>query len=283
MLFGLAALSLLPMALAQRQCFYPNGERDTGGVPCGVDGGASGHTHCCYSGAYCLSNGLCFEKKSLTMYRSSCTDSTFGSDKCGQICLGGNLGGVDYSHSGVWTCGDDRFTCHSASCAINNFTLDGGILQYNDALLTDVTELALSASASGSSSPATTTVTETVRVTSTAGAESIEAGEIGSVEAPSGVSTAAAAGIGAGVGIPLLLLAAALLFLLFRERKKRQAFQNQLQHYGISTKYPPQVDPTSQYQPVDAGGHYHAQHMQQPKPVQPPSELTADPRYELHH
>lgn len=90
---SLIILGLSSLALAQRQCFYPNGDRDPNGKPCGVDNGGSEHTHCCYDGHYCLDNGLCFAKSDLTMYRSSCTDSTFGSDKCGQICTGGTRGG----------------------------------------------------------------------------------------------------------------------------------------------------------------------------------------------
>jgi hypothetical protein len=160
--------------------------------------------------------------------------------------------------------------------------MSGAKLQYNDALLADVTALSALESATASGSPATATVTTTIRVTSTAGPESAEAGEVGTVESAGGVSTAAAAGIGAGVGVPLLVAAAVLLFLLLRERKKRKAYQDQLAYYGITTKSPPSHDPTqAQYQPVtEHTGHYH---VEQPKPVPPPSELTADPRYELQH
>lgn len=90
-------LALFATTTAQK-CFWPNGNPAKDGfrnnlepIPCPA-GGDKDFAACCYPGDYCLSNGLCFEKVGLTMYRAGCTDKSFLSPLCGQYCIGKDTG-----------------------------------------------------------------------------------------------------------------------------------------------------------------------------------------------
>lgn len=136
---------------------------------------------------------------------------------------------VDSSHSGVWTCGDDLFSCHSAGCGSSNFTVSGAKLLFNEALENDVGELTASGSVSGSVAAQTVTTTVTTTTTATPDPEASSP-----TSTSGGISTAAAAGIGAGVGVPLAIAVASLLFLLFRERRQRKDYQNKLMQASMT-------------------------------------------------
>ena len=63
-------------------CYYPNGNSSPGDIPCS-SGFASA---CCPSGWNCESNGLCSLAAQGFYGRYTCTDKTWGSDNCPQIC-----------------------------------------------------------------------------------------------------------------------------------------------------------------------------------------------------
>ncbi len=71
-----------------QECFYPNGDPAiSDDHPCSLDG----HSTCCPLNWQCLSNGLCYLEKEGYLGRYTCTDQTWESDKCPQICLYGKF------------------------------------------------------------------------------------------------------------------------------------------------------------------------------------------------
>lgn len=67
-------------------CFNPDGSAEPYAVPCASEG----ESHCC-SGAsgICLSNGYCMDYlQPFAVWRGSCTDRTWGSANCPQVCTG---------------------------------------------------------------------------------------------------------------------------------------------------------------------------------------------------
>lgn len=78
---------LAAMSLAQ-DCYWPAGSPASPLIACGTTAADSTNSACCYKGHYCLSNGLCFEPASMTMYRGGCTDKRFKSPSCSSYCYG---------------------------------------------------------------------------------------------------------------------------------------------------------------------------------------------------
>lgn len=74
-----------------RGCYYPD-KTPSRGTPCRPNDAVS---PCCGPGFVCLSNGLCSpgseDRKNYQyqLYRSSCTDPTWNSMDCPQVCVGG--------------------------------------------------------------------------------------------------------------------------------------------------------------------------------------------------
>ena len=75
------------ISMSVQTCYYPDGQKDPNGIPCQNTTSADQYSACCGFGAYCLSNGLCFNPDGLMVARSSCTDHLFASDSCGLYCL----------------------------------------------------------------------------------------------------------------------------------------------------------------------------------------------------
>src|SRR5438105_2981604 len=73
-------------ALATDTCYFPNGEVAHNGVPCGPS-----PSKCCDGEGLCLSNGLCFQPSGNILARSSCTDPSWSSSECTDICKDGAL------------------------------------------------------------------------------------------------------------------------------------------------------------------------------------------------
>lgn len=85
----------------KRNCFFPNGSKADSDTNCnaGVD------SVCCGKGFVCLGNGVCMDNSTIvdgkiagTLWRGSCTDSSWNSPLCPKYCnqpsgpLQGNLG-----------------------------------------------------------------------------------------------------------------------------------------------------------------------------------------------
>ncbi|CAG8971510.1 hypothetical protein HYALB_00005406 [Hymenoscyphus albidus] len=85
----------------KRQCFFPNGNKADSDTNCN----AGTESVCCGRGFVCLENGVCMDNSTMvdgkiagTLWRGSCTDSTWNSPLCPKYCnlpsgpLQGNLG-----------------------------------------------------------------------------------------------------------------------------------------------------------------------------------------------
>ncbi|KAK0370167.1 hypothetical protein CLIM01_12486 [Colletotrichum limetticola] len=195
-------ISLVATLATGQTCYWPNGVPNDVVKPCPVAAGTEAAA-CCFEDHYCLTNGLCFEPLTLTMYRGACTDDTFQSSGCPKYCDKSDIPGGDSSlHIGVWTCGNARFSCSNLqNCATGNFTVSlPGKIMLNEAASTDLED-----------SPAATSTTGNSTVTCPVGSDTDHQGSI---------SLGAAAGIGVGVGVPLTIIAGALAVMLLREKKK---------------------------------------------------------------
>lgn len=107
-----------------KQCYYPNKSTSTTDTPCDANADVSA---CCSPGDLCLANGLCLNYGRLS--RGSCTDSTFSSSQCPQICLNYPQGCPitpcwGPNGAGLFACGfpqipgDGRGDCQNASFSI---------------------------------------------------------------------------------------------------------------------------------------------------------------------
>ncbi|KAK1656787.1 hypothetical protein BDP55DRAFT_709124 [Colletotrichum godetiae] len=184
-------ITLLKILATGQTCYWPNGVPNDVVKPCPVTAGTEAAA-CCFEDHYCLTNGLCFEPLTLTMYRGACTDETFQSSGCPKYCDKSDIPGSDNSlHIGVWTCGNARFSCSNLqNCATGNFT----------AASTDLGDMAAFTSTAGNSSGTCSMGNDT--------------------DSKGSISAGAAAGIGVGVGVPLAIAAGVLAVMLLREKKK---------------------------------------------------------------
>lgn len=65
------------------QCFYPNGDLSKEiAVPCGAAAGVG----CCPQGWACQVNGLCYSQSQNNYGRYTCTDRSWQSPGCPNIC-----------------------------------------------------------------------------------------------------------------------------------------------------------------------------------------------------
>ncbi|MCJ1394996.1 hypothetical protein MMC18_007877 [Xylographa bjoerkii] len=99
-----------------QDCFYPNGDLSTeGDGPCSSEPGSA----CCPLNWECLSNGLCYNPDpSLQWYgRYTCTDRTWQSSNCPQICThNGTAGG----NEAVLECSSGSYCCDANRPDIDN-------------------------------------------------------------------------------------------------------------------------------------------------------------------
>lgn len=180
-----------------RNCFYPNGIQSSGS-PCFPDQAVS---PCCGPGFICLSNGLCQpgpdtrRSYQYTVYRSSCTDRTWNSTDCPQVCLGSS-DTLD-AGQGLATCGTGgSYCCGRGYDCCSNAT---NIFTYGTAeVVTTIPYL--------SSSTASATASATTAASSSS----------------SGNAVAIGVGVGVGVGGFAILLATIIAFLIFRRRRRER-------------------------------------------------------------
>ncbi|KAK6536682.1 hypothetical protein TWF281_000903 [Arthrobotrys megalospora] len=97
-------------------CYYPNGDLAPDDIACSL---SQGHSACCGADSICFANGLCFDVVSVNIARGSCTDQSWGSPQCPQICSdkndpderpGGGLP-IFRCYDGSWCCGAVDFSC----------------------------------------------------------------------------------------------------------------------------------------------------------------------------
>lgn len=74
------------IGVAVDDCFYPDGRYAVALSACNKQ---SPVTQCCRQGDVCLTNGLCFSPGLNLVLRRGCTDKTWRSTKCPDICTTG--------------------------------------------------------------------------------------------------------------------------------------------------------------------------------------------------
>lgn len=148
------------------QCFSSNGSCDPNGMPCFSNDSAS---RCCGSDEYCSTNKLCVSKNDPNRFSSgSCTDPTFRSASCPNICQSvGDTGVVlpcgDPS-LGQFCCDEGRgFECCSTPSKV--FTLGKGTTFTENSLNSATTANSNTDSQPQRSSQSTTTRTQTETAT----------------------------------------------------------------------------------------------------------------------
>lgn len=85
----LLLLGVLPLALAQAKCYYPEGNVATDDIYYPCNGVNTTFSQCCLldDGDRCLPNGLCYYGKRKYDYRSACSDKSW--ETCSNACPGG--------------------------------------------------------------------------------------------------------------------------------------------------------------------------------------------------
>ncbi|KAK1069497.1 hypothetical protein LTR74_004822 [Friedmanniomyces endolithicus] len=109
-----------------QNCYYPDGNLTKGpDAACSSGGGT-----CCPYQWECLSNGLCYLPTANYYGRYTCTDATWQSSNCPQLCTEGNTAVGDEAllqcSDGSWCCDGDRsFNC-CTTANTNYFLLPQG-------------------------------------------------------------------------------------------------------------------------------------------------------------
>ncbi|KAH6641907.1 transcription initiation factor IID, 18kD subunit-domain-containing protein [Chaetomium tenue] len=278
----LVHLGLLQACLGKK-CYYPNGQEARNAYPCDPD---AEHSTCCSGSAWgksCLANKLCVTP-GMRFARGSCTDPTFKSPACPDICTNHRTGvwdvvnclnttGVDtiYCCYGMENCceqGNGRFQLlppPSHTWAVYNSELT----QYDvvTPLSTATSSASMSTTSTSSDASDTSDASSTTSGTSasTSGSEqpeetggSSQAGTDSSTNSnePTGLSTAAQAGIGVGAAVGAILIIG-MAYLAWQLSKTKKALAADSQWQAVTT-YPPAA-PSSAYYSQDPAHKHEVQ------------------------
>ncbi|KAG4436490.1 hypothetical protein IFR05_008031 [Cadophora sp. M221] len=212
LLLLLNLLLLAQPALQAASCYYPDGTFVSFDSPCFPDQETS---ICCGQGHTCMSNNLCRWPDSQMPYplayiRGSCTDSSWNSPECGDVCKAV----LPSQYDPIVACPGSEFCCDlgssnlSSCCSLINTTAHA-IYQLEDA--STVTVIGVSPTPSVTVSVSIATITTTSMSTPS----NLNDGNVGG-----SVGTGAKIGIGVGVGVGVVLILASI-GLLFYVRKRR--------------------------------------------------------------
>ncbi|KAH9208240.1 hypothetical protein DL95DRAFT_480684 [Leptodontidium sp. 2 PMI_412] len=210
LLFNL--LLLTQPALQAASCYYPDGTFVSFDSPCFPDQETS---FCCGQGHTCMSNNLCRWPDSQMPYplayiRGSCTDSSWNSPECGDVCKAV----LPSQYDPIVACPGSEFCCDSGSsnvsscCSLTNTTAHP---IYRLEAASTVTVIGVSPTPSVTVSVSIATITTTSMSTPSNSSDGNGGGSIG---------TGAKIGIGVGVGVGVVLILASI-GLLFCVRRKR--------------------------------------------------------------
>jgi hypothetical protein len=229
-----AGFTLSSLAIAT--CYMPNGTAETDPlfVPCNRVG--STDSMCCRTSDICLPNGLClnYNQNSPFYWRESCTDPTWQSPYCLNLCLSPNE--INPGEAGnafvlMIQCPDDSWCCGGIN---DNVPLccqqKRGVML---AATIGVTSTAAPASSATTTYSSTTASTFIPTSTSTS-------------QADTGLTSSAKIGLGVGLSLGGVLVAAAITWLVVKRRQRRQA-----QHTPADPYSTPKA-PTREPQPYDA-------------------------------
>lgn len=84
----LVSATLFMPTTSELTCFWPDGKNATGLIPCKPDADVS---HCCRDADMCLTNGMCISSGLSSPVRRGCTDKTWKSPDCPNVCNIGKL------------------------------------------------------------------------------------------------------------------------------------------------------------------------------------------------
>ncbi|KAB8264306.1 hypothetical protein BDV32DRAFT_145554 [Aspergillus pseudonomiae] len=237
-----------------RQCYFPNGNKAPGNVPCKSDT----NTHCCGQSDICLDNGLCLNvgHQPYVLSRGACTNDKWNG--CSPICtkatpsMGASITNVGFSSGkATYCCGSPRTNGSTVICLAsesdNNsdvpFSIQDGNPILSAGMLQNITTLDATNSSSSSDSNSNSNSSTATPAT-----------------CPSSHDTA----IGAGVGVPLGVIAILLLiWALFERRRAGRALQ--------------QMQPVAFEAGHGAFGHAPA------APYMNTTDMTGRPPVELEH
>src|SRR6266487_6586530 len=79
--------STLLLSVTAQSCYYPSGKSADGLIICKPKASVS---HCCKDSDACLTNGLCFSPGLGAVLIRGCTDKTWKSSECLDLCKAGN-------------------------------------------------------------------------------------------------------------------------------------------------------------------------------------------------
>ncbi|KAL1987143.1 hypothetical protein VTN96DRAFT_4749 [Rasamsonia emersonii] len=99
------SLCSLVFSVQGQTCYYPNGNASTStDFPCSLEADSP----CCPQGWQCLSNGLCYLENENYLGRYTCTDQTWQSSACPQICTYDNTAAGDEA---ILECSPGEYCC----------------------------------------------------------------------------------------------------------------------------------------------------------------------------
>lgn len=254
----LLLLSTLFLVTTAQQCYFPNGDKSND-TPCSTTDTFS----CCGKGSACLSNGLCMHTKHIGgvepsgswFGRGSCTDPTWGSDKCPKFCItkgtdpldngvGVNKCDAEGENEQYYWCADNATKGMESKEACSNedtyFTIRGRKLSSpshintggrdTDNGLADPTTLTIVGYTDFTPDP--TAVATVPQNSTTAAATSPTATDANLSKSPPSKDYSVA--IGAGVGVPLGIIAIGIIGYLFwrnRRNSKVRSYSQTLPPY----------------------------------------------------
>ncbi|KAI9370241.1 hypothetical protein BJX61DRAFT_516147 [Aspergillus egyptiacus] len=211
-------LFLLP-AVSQSTCYWPSGEvAGDNWLQC------PGSKHCCAETEACLSNGLCFAGRYMTVYRGACTDDSWPISECPRICYEevadawANLYPCPSNDNQVFTCGTSGWASHVCEQQLGSYTWVSG----------NVTVAQVGGDPSSTVSSPSTTATPPPSSQATENSNSTSPASCTASPAGNNATLQTGLGAGLGLGIPLLLALAGLLWFYLHTRRHIQSLQQQL-------------------------------------------------------
>ncbi|KAK4197162.1 hypothetical protein QBC40DRAFT_107950 [Triangularia verruculosa] len=270
----IAFMGLVQASLAVKKCYYPDGREATSDSPCGPD---TEDSMCCFKGSphglACLANKMC-ESPDGKIIRGSCTDRTWSSPACANVCRSVDWGGANLISCSNVTNKDTSYCCEKtekANCCdsgVGRLELQPpqpitlALWDGSNRVYTAVSQVSTSSSTStsttlstSSSDPTTSTTSSAVSAKETGpGSSDAEEGptrapEQASSSSSGGLPVAAQAGIGVGVAAVVVLLAV-IAWLLWKLNKTKQA---------LPTATPSLMDPYTQPSPYVQEWHKQQQ------------------------
>ncbi|KAF1850835.1 uncharacterized protein K460DRAFT_350840 [Cucurbitaria berberidis CBS 394.84] len=213
LLLSIQALISPAVAAKNSTCYYPNGVANRGEA-CNPDAAVS---VCCGPTFVCLSNGLCEvgpdTKRTFAYkyYRSGCTDASWNSSSCPQVCRGPhyNLEGGE----GIQVCGNNEYCCAENYDCCSNTT---NILTLGVANIVTTIPAINDAIENSTMQPGSSSTSTQASISGSNGNDRIDI----------------SIGVGVGVGVGGFLLVLLAVSLCLRHRRKNIAASNASSHEG---------------------------------------------------